>query len=74
MDDLEKEQLERIKFMIDDGYGIPHEDLNFMHHLIIRLDKEIDMMSDKLTTDYHSKDWVKKYYAEEAQSKLEKGE
>lgn len=31
----------------------------------------IDLMADKLTTDYHSRDWVIKYYREMAKRLIE---
>ncbi len=71
MDDKEKEQLKKIRFMIDEGYGVPNEDIEFMYSLLKRMDKQIDNMSDRLTTDYHSQEWVKKFYIEQAENELE---
>lgn len=35
---------------------------------LAKKDKVIDMMADKLTTEYHNKEWIKKYFYKQLES------
>ncbi len=70
MEDEEFEKLERIKFLIDNGYEIPHEDLDWMVRQLRIQDTMINIMAPQLTAPVHDEKWVKKYYKEEAEKRL----
>lgn len=65
----QEKSLEKIKrqILLEEGrknIGIPVfiSDLKNVLTLIEERDKQIDLMSEQLTTPIHSKEWVKEYY------------
>ncbi len=65
----QEKSLEKIKrqILLKEGgknIGIPVfiSDLKNVLTLIEERDKQIDLMSEQLTTPIHSKEWVKEYY------------
>lgn len=70
MEDEDFERLERIEFIIRDGYEVPHEDLEWMTKQLRLQDTMLNLMAPKLTAPIHDEEWVKKYYKEEAKKRL----
>lgn len=70
MEDEEFEKLEKIEFLIRDGYEIQHEDLEWLVKQLRLQDTMLNLMLPKLTAPIHDEDWVRKYYKEEAKKRL----
>lgn len=70
MDEEEFERLEKIIFMLNEGYTIPNEDLEWMIHKLRIQDTMINLMASNLTSPINGTDWVKKYYKEEAEKRI----
>lgn len=70
MDEEDFERLEKIKYMIDKGYIILKEDLEWMVKKLKIQDTMINLMAPQLTTPIHGMDWVKKYYEKEAEKRI----
>lgn len=70
MDEEEFERLEKIISMLNEGYTIPNEDLEWMIYKLRVQDTMINLMASNLTSPINSTDWVKKYYKEEAEKRI----
>lgn len=70
MDEEDFERLEKIKYMIDKGYIILKEDLEWMVQKLRIQDTMINLMTPQLTTPIHGMDWVKEYYEKEAEKRI----
>lgn len=70
MEDEEFERLENIQNLINDGYTVPREDLDWLVKQLRKQDTMLNLMAAQLTTPIHGKDWVLKYYKEEAEKRL----
>ena len=76
MTNEQEKSLEKIKrqILLEEGrknIGIPVfiSDLKNVLALIEEKDKQIDLMSEQLTTPIHDKNWVKKYYEKKVKEK-----
>lgn len=70
MEEEEFERLEKIQFMINEGYTMPNEDLEWMVKKLRLQDTMLNLMAGNLTAPVHNKEWVLKYYKEEAEKRL----
>lgn len=70
MDEEEFERLEKIISMLNEGYTILNEDLEWMIHKLRVQDTMINLMALNLTSPINGIDWVKKYYKEEAEKRI----
>lgn len=70
MEDEEFKRLEKVQFLINEGYEIPKEELDWIIYTIKRLDTTTNLMAANLVTPIHSKEWVLEYYKGEADKRL----
>lgn len=71
MENEEFERLEAIQNLVEENHSlITQDDLKWMIHTLRVQDTMLNLMATKITTPINGKEWVLKYFKEEAESRL----